>query len=143
MVHICLFRGTQVDSTTFTTSIKSTNALRALPTDIYTKRRKTFNKQSAESLLNDGASKRARSSDPCVISTVLYLLSYTCIYGAFELPTQAPSAGTQVFTSTKLVKMPALMLQQVYPSIYIPRSALGRYSIQLLRTSSYLLYLGA
>lgn len=45
--------------------------------------------------------------------------------GAFYLPTQAPSAGTQVFTSTKLAKMPALMLQQVYPSIYIPRSALG------------------
>ena len=33
------------------------------------------------------------------------------------------------------------MAQQVYSSIYIPRQKFGRYSIQLLRTSSYLLYL--
>ena len=58
--------------------------------------------------VRDGASKRARSSDPCVISTVLCLLSYTCIYGAFKLPTQAPSAGTQVFTFIQLAKVFAL-----------------------------------
>ena len=56
--------------------------------------------------------------------------------GAFKLPTQAPSAGTQVFTFIQLAKVFALSISNFTCSIYIPYPASGRRSIQLLRTST-------
>ena len=67
--------------------------------------------------MRDGASKRARSSDPCLIKTLLYQLSYTCIQGAFYLPTQAPSAGKSKFIlyPTYLKGILLLSINKPYP----------------------------
>ena len=86
--------------------------------------------------VRDGANDRVRTCDHTIISRVLYQLSYACIYGAFYLPTQAPSAGKQVFTFIQLAKVFALSISNFTCSIYIPYPASGRRSVQLLRTSS-------
>ena len=80
--------------------------------------------------VRDGANDRVRTCDHTIISRVLYQLSYACIYGAFKLPTQAPSAGKQVFTFIQLAKVFALSISNFTCSIYIPYPASGRRSIR-------------
>ena len=136
MVHICSLTGhpSRLCVRTFTTSIKGTNAWRAIPINIYdTTWLKPRRKVRA---VRDGANDRVRTCDHTIISRVLYQLSYACIYGAFYLPTQAPSAGKQVFTFIQLAKVFALSISNFTCSIYIPYPASGRRSVQLLRTSS-------
>ena len=83
--------------------------------------------------MRDGANDRVRTCDHTIISRVLYQLSYACIYGAFKLPTQAPSAGKQVFTFIQLAKVFALSISnftrqfiyRVRRSVGTPSSYLG------------------
>ena len=87
--------------------------------------------------VRDGANDRVRTCDHTIISRVLYQLSYACIYGAFYLPTQAPSAGKcKFYLYPTYQKVLALRFIELTWSTYIPYPASGRHSIQLLRTSS-------
>lgn len=78
----------------------------------------------------DGVSKRARSSDPCVISTVLYLLSYTYIW---VLCREAPEREF-VFVHSEDTRIKAHRAYLFY--LYTAHSVDGRRSVHLLRTST-------
>ena len=67
--------------------------------------------------VRDGANDRVRTCDHTIISRGLYQLSYACIYGAFDLPTQAPSAGKSKFIlyPTYLKGILLLSVNKPYP----------------------------
>ena len=133
---VCIYsltRGPQWRSTTFTISITGkSNTWRPFSTNIY------MILQSAQSAMVEGPGLEPRSDDyqsPVLTSCTIppYKVLFIC-------PRKHPARVCKFYLYPTYKKVLALRLIELTCSIYIPYPAFGRYSIQLLRTSSYLLY---
>ena len=114
---------TPVDSTTFTTSIRGTNAWRLFPTNIYI--------LSAQCAMVERPGLGPELCD--YQSQVLTNYTTSPYDGAFLLPTQAPSAGTQVLPLSNLPKGSRIKAHRVYlVNLYtVPSVRFALHSISL------------
>ena len=114
MVHICSFTGhpSGFCVPTFTTSIKGENAWRAIPTNIYDTTWLKPRRKAAHCAMVEGPGIEPRSCD--YQSHVLTNCTIPPYKVLFYLPTQAPSAGTQVLPLSNLPKGSRIKAHRAY-----------------------------